>query len=84
MFTGIIEETGKVKNIQHKANIMRLVVECKIVLKDLKIGDSVAINGICLTVVEKSRGSFGVDVLKETAAISNLKNIKIFASFIHN
>ena len=77
MFTGIIEETGSVKNLRSQGKILRLTVNGKKTLDDLKIGDSIAINGVCLTAVEKGRGHFSVDVLEETASLSNLGRLKV-------
>lgn len=77
MFTGIIEETGNVKSIRYQGKILRLTVNGKKTLDGLKIGDSIAVNGVCLTAVEKGRGSFSVDVLEETASLSNLGRIKV-------
>ena len=51
MFTGIVEEIGIVRNITRGANGASLVVECGTILEDIKIGDSICINGVCETVV---------------------------------
>lgn len=69
MFTGIIEEIGLIKIItQHN-----LVIRSKKILESLALGDSVAVNGLCLTVKEKQRDSFLVDVMPETLKRSNLR-----------
>jgi riboflavin synthase len=62
MFTGIVEEIGTVKEISPK----RLLVEAKIVTGDLKPGDSVSINGVCLTATVIDKGYFAVDLMPET------------------
>ena len=67
MFTGLIEELGKVQSLTGSGESYRLTVGAKKVLQDLAIGDSVAVNGACLTVVEKTSNSFTVDVMPETA-----------------
>lgn len=66
MFTGIIEEIGKVKSFDGK----RLVVECSVVLEGTKLGDSIAINGCCQTVVDIGKNNFSADVSSETLRIT--------------
>ena len=66
MFTGIIEEIGKVTQIQKGTHSAILQIQAKIVLEQLKIGDSVAVNGVCLTVTSISSHSFTADVMQET------------------
>ena len=66
MFTGIVEEIGKIKSFDGK----RLVVECSIVLDGTKLGDSIAINGCCQTVVEIGNNYFSADVSSETLKIT--------------
>ena len=65
MFTGIVEEIGKVKKILKKENLSILEVVSHKVL-DVSIGDSVSVNGVCLSVVEKTRESLMFDVIRET------------------
>lgn len=67
MFTGLIEELGKVKSLTVAGESYRLSIVAKKVLQDLAIGDSVAVNGACLTVVTKTDNAFTVDVMPETA-----------------
>lgn len=67
MFTGLIEELGKVQSLTGLGESYRLTVGAKKVLQDLAIGDSVAVNGACLTVVTKTDNAFTVDVMPETA-----------------
>ena len=52
MFTGIVEEIGKIKSLKKENNGAVIEVECKTVLQDTKIGDSIAINGVCQTVTK--------------------------------
>ena len=66
MFTGLIEELGKVQSLTGSGESYRLTVGAKKVLQDLAIGDSVAVNGACLTVVAKTDNAFTVDVMPET------------------
>jgi riboflavin synthase len=77
MFTGLVEELGKVKAIARGAKSVRLTVEASKVLEDVKLGDSIAVNGTCLTVVEYNENCFTADVMPETVdrtALANLKN----------
>lgn len=71
MFTGIIEEKGRVK-----AKGLRLTISCKKVLEDLKLGDSIAVNGCCLTVSALNNGAFISDLSKETLKTTNLSFLK--------
>jgi riboflavin synthase len=66
VFTGIIEEVGKVEKIQRDSQSSRLTVTAKVVLEDVHTGDSIAVNGICLTVTEYTHASFTADVMNET------------------
>ena len=72
MFTGILEETGKVKNFNGK----ELIIECKKVLENTQIGDSIAIDGCCQTVVNLTSNSFSADVSSETFSVTTFKNFK--------
>jgi len=72
MFTGIVEEIGTVRS----ADAGRLTVAARKVLEDIKLGDSVAVNGVCLTVVEMTSESFSVDVMPETLRRANLGSLK--------
>jgi len=72
MFTGIVEEVGTVKSV----GAGRLTVAARKVLEDIKLGDSVAVNGVCLTVVEVTSDSFSVDVMPETLRRANLGSLK--------
>jgi riboflavin synthase len=76
MFTGIIEEIGKIKSIKKSGDGASIVIEARKVLEDVKLGDSIAVNGVCLTVNHFNHNSFTVDVMAETMRRSNLKNLK--------
>lgn len=76
MFTGIIEEIGKIEKIEKKGNSASLVITCDKVLNGTKIGDSIAVNGICLTVTKISKNGYETDVMPETMKRSSLKDIK--------
>jgi len=66
MFTGIVEELGSVRAIDSNAGGARLTIIAKVVLEDARIGDSIALNGCCLTVVERDDDSFVADAVTET------------------
>lgn len=76
MFTGIIEEMGTVKTIRKSANSAILTISATKVLEETKIGDSIAVNGICLTVTEIESQFFKADVMHETLRRSSLNNLK--------
>ena len=73
MFTGIIEETGKIKSL----NTSSITIFANKVLEDVKIGDSIAVNGICLTVTDFDKISFSADVSKETFKVTNFYSLNI-------
>ena len=72
MFTGIIEEIGKIKVIQKIGKNNSLTISCNRILEDMKLGDSIAVNGICLTVSRFDNKSFTADVMQVTIQKSNL------------
>jgi riboflavin synthase len=73
MFTGIIEEVGTVKSIVNKGNSLSLTILCNKILTNIHKGDSIAVNGVCLTVTSFSGSEFKADVSPETFKITNLK-----------
>lgn len=76
MFTGIVEELGSVEDIQRLPHSAMLTVNARKVLEDTVIGDSIAVNGVCLTVVGLTERSFRVDVMAETLAKTSLAELK--------
>lgn len=72
MFTGIVEEMGAITSIEKTLAGTRLTILASAVMGDLKIGDSVSVNGTCLTVVTKSERNFVVDVSPETLSVTTL------------
>ena len=76
MFTGLIEEIGKVKQINMGAKSGTIYITAKDVLKDAKIGDSIAVNGVCLTATHISGDTFSADVMAETFRRSSLKELR--------
>ncbi len=76
MFTGIIEETGRIKNIKKGAASAVLEIQASKVLEDVRLGDSIAVNGVCLTVTGFSSSEFSADVMHETLNRSSLGTLK--------
>ncbi|HXX74631.1 MAG TPA: riboflavin synthase [Nitrospiraceae bacterium] len=75
MFTGIVEEMGAVTAVEKTLAGTRLTILAATVLSDLKIGDSVSINGTCLTVVTKGERNFAVEVSPETLSVTTLGHL---------
>ena len=76
MFTGIVEEIGIIDSIIDKPLGMRFKISAIKIMEDLKIGDSIAVNGVCLTVVNCTDNSFFLDIVDETLEKSNLGDLK--------
>lgn len=76
MFTGIIEEIGTVQHVSKGQQAMQLKLAANTVLTDVKLGDSIAVNGVCLTVTDFSSTYFMVDVMPETFRATNLHELK--------
>jgi riboflavin synthase len=72
MFTGIVEELGAVRSMEAS----RLSVACRVVAADAAIGDSIAVNGVCLTVVERAEGGLSFDVSEETIRRTSLSRLR--------
>lgn len=79
MFTGIVEETGKISSIKRGSNSAILSISANKILEDIHVGDSIAVNGICLTVTNFNKQSFSADVMHETIRRSSLSNINVGA-----
>ena len=77
MFTGIVEELGHVVALEPGADSARLTVDGPLVTADAVHGASIAVNGVCLTVVEHGAGTFTVDVMAETLARSSLGDLAV-------
>ena len=76
MFTGIIEEIGTVANIERGAKSSRITVSAERIFDDLKIGDSVSVNGMCATAAEISGNTFTADIMAESMRRTNLGDLK--------
>lgn len=75
MFTGIIEELGKVKKIDKLEDAIRLTIEGKLIVSDLSRGDSISVSGACLTAIEITDSTFTADVMLETLKLTSLDGI---------
>ena len=76
MFTGIIEEVGVIKNIKMGAKSAVITIQANTVMEDIHLGDSIAMNGVCLTVTSFDKNSYSVDVMHETLRRTNLGALK--------
>ena len=76
MFTGIIEELGTINNIRKNAASAVLTIDASTVLEDVHMGDSIAVNGVCLTVTSFTSTSFTADVMHETLNRSSLGSLR--------
>ncbi len=76
MFTGIIEEIGQVSAIMRTGESFVLTIEAKKILEDVHLGDSIAVNGVCLTVTSFTGNQFTVDVMPETVKTTSLKDLR--------
>lgn len=76
MFTGIIEEVGTVKEVQRNGNNSFIRIQADKILSDVHLGDSIAVNGVCLTVTKYDGSIFQADVMNETLSRSSLGSLK--------
>ena len=77
MFTGLVEELGQVKTINFGSNGARVVVSASLVTSDIANGDSIAVNGVCLTALDVTADSFAADVSPETLDRTTLGSLNI-------
>ncbi|WP_018755262.1 riboflavin synthase [Paenibacillus terrigena] len=76
MFTGLVEEIGTMRRIYRKGEAMILHIEASKIMDDVQLGDSIAVNGVCLTVIAYDQASFSVDVMPQTFRHTNLSQLK--------
>lgn len=77
MFTGIVEELGEIREIDREADSITLTIRATTVLDDVHHGDSIAVNGVCLTVVEFGDDFFTADLMQETLVRSSLGQVEV-------
>ncbi|MEH7222825.1 riboflavin synthase [Bacillus sp. JJ1566] len=75
MFTGIVEEIGKIKAMNGSQDSVEMVIQAKKILEDVHLGDSISVNGVCLTVTEFTSDGFTVDVMPETVNSTSLRDL---------
>lgn len=80
MFTGIIEELGTIAGIASSKDGMRITIAAQVVVEDAREGDSIAVNGVCLTALDVSPSSFAADVSQETLDRSTLGRLRTGSS----
>jgi len=76
MFTGLVEETGRIEAIEHGTNAVTLTVSADVCLGGTNTGDSIAVNGVCLTVIELPGNGFAADVSRETLDCTAMNDLK--------
>ncbi|PLR95083.1 riboflavin synthase [Bacillus sp. T33-2] len=76
MFTGIIEETGVISNISQTGDAIVMAINARKILEDVHFGDSISVNGVCLTVTSFTKGQFTVDIMPETVKATSLSQLK--------
>lgn len=77
MFTGIIEDIGTVKTLQNDMQSMKITVISPKIVSDVKLGDSIAVNGVCLTVTQYNEQELTMDVMPETVKATNLQQLVV-------
>jgi len=77
MFSGIVEELGELKKISKRGNVALFEIQAKKIKEDIKIGDSVSVNGVCLTVIKNELDVLGFEVMPQTFNETNLMTLKI-------
>ncbi|MFR3565993.1 MAG: riboflavin synthase, partial [Veillonella nakazawae] len=77
MFTGIVEEIGRVESIKKGPKSLAITIRGNKIFSDLKIGDSVAVNGVCLTATTIGNGVFTADVMPESIKMTTFTNLKV-------
>ncbi|MBL9115734.1 MAG: riboflavin synthase [Verrucomicrobiaceae bacterium] len=75
MFTGLVEQTGRIITVEPRSGGARLQVEAGAMAKELSLGESVAVNGCCLTVTDQQQGIVSFDLLEQTLRVSNLGDL---------
>lgn len=77
MFTGIVEELGMIQAVTRSGHAFQFRISCKKVLEEVAIGDSIAVNGVCLTVATFTKTDFVVDVMPETVKATTMQTLEV-------
>jgi len=76
MFTGLIEELGTIKSLTRDGTNLNIEISCKLILEDIKLGDSISVDGCCQTVTKIAKDSFSVTAIDETLKLTNFNEYK--------
>lgn len=79
MFTGIVEEVGTVRALEDQGDAVRVSIRAATVLEGTRLGDSISVNGVCLTVADRDEEGFSADVMRESLSRSNLGSLRVGA-----
>lgn len=82
MFTGIIKEVAKVGGIEKKANLWKIGIKSDVIYPDVCVSESISVNGVCLTLVDKNKGILFFEIIKPSLEATNLKRLK-FNTFVN-
>lgn len=77
VFTGIVEEIGTVQRLERRDRFYQLSIKAKLILGDLKLGDSVSVNGVCLTVTDLNSTGFQADIMAQTLRLTSLNTLSV-------
>lgn len=77
MFTGIVEEVGTISQMKQQSDTTVMTINCQKILSDMHIGDSISVNGVCLTVTSFNAQSFTVDIVRGTSVITLFHTMKV-------
>ena len=77
MFTGLVEAIGRVKRVDHLSDSLTLTIEAPAGFSSFTHGESISVDGVCLTIISSTTDSFTVDVMRETLKVTSLKNISV-------
>ncbi len=77
MFSGIVEELGEFKRISKRGNVTLFEIQAKNVVNDVNVGDSISVNGACLTIIKKEEGALSFEVMPQTLKATNLGDLRI-------
>jgi len=77
MFSGIVEELGALKKISKRGKVTLLEIQARRILEDVNIGDSISVNGTCLTIIRKESDILSFEVIPQTFNVTNLRTLKI-------
>ena len=77
MFTGIVEELGSIAKIEKKKNLIQIQIKARKTITGMRIGDSVSVNGVCLSIIRKTKTTMTFDVMRETLIKTTIGTLKV-------